>query len=99
MEKSKSGNIVPVPIVKLASHNPDEMIAEIRLLTLREMEELFPDCEILRERFLGIFTKSYIAFRPAPVRMERDQAAETEQVSETSGLEPATARTSLLRLI
>ena len=28
----------------------------------REMRELFPDCEILREKFLG-FTKSYVAVR------------------------------------
>jgi hypothetical protein len=34
----------------------------IRLLTFREMRELFPDCEILRERFLGL-TKSFVALR------------------------------------
>lgn len=39
-----------------------EMISEIRLLTYREMKELFPDCLILRERVLGI-TKSYVAVR------------------------------------
>jgi hypothetical protein len=38
-----------------------------RLLTRREMEELFPGCEILTERFLG-FAKSFVAVRrpPAP---------------------------------
>jgi Methyltransferase domain len=41
-----------------------EFVDELRLLTYREMQELFPDCEIRRERFLGL-TKSYIAVRPA----------------------------------
>jgi SAM-dependent methyltransferase len=41
----------------------DEVIAEIRLLSVKEFQTLFPKCEILRERFLGIFTKSYIAVR------------------------------------
>lgn len=40
-----------------------ETVDEIRLLRYREMQELFPDCQILRERFLGVLTKSYIAFR------------------------------------
>lgn len=43
----------------------DAILAEIRLLTMAEMRELFPDCEIHRERFLGIFTKSYTAVRDA----------------------------------
>lgn len=43
----------------------DSFLEEVRLLTLSEMQALFPDCTILRERFLGT-TKSYIAFRPAP---------------------------------
>jgi predicted SAM-dependent methyltransferase len=39
-----------------------EIVDEVRLLTYREIELLFPDCQILRERLLG-FTKSYIAVR------------------------------------
>jgi len=35
---------------------------ELRLLTYRELRELFPDCEIHRERWLGM-TKSFIAIR------------------------------------
>ncbi len=38
-------------------------IDEFRLLSLAEFKSLFPDCTILRERFLGLFTKSYIAYR------------------------------------
>ncbi|HVY70666.1 MAG TPA: methyltransferase type 11, partial [Verrucomicrobiae bacterium] len=41
----------------------ESVVQEIRLLSFGEVRELFPDCEIYRERFLGIFTKSYIAFR------------------------------------
>ena len=40
----------------------DEIVREIRLVSYREMEELFPDCEIRRERFL-LLTKSYTAVR------------------------------------
>jgi ubiquinone/menaquinone biosynthesis C-methylase UbiE len=39
-----------------------EIVDEVRLLTYREFQQLFPDCRILRERFLGL-TKSYIALR------------------------------------
>jgi hypothetical protein len=40
----------------------ENLLNEIRLLNHREMQELFPDCEIRREKFFG-FTKSYIAIR------------------------------------
>lgn len=40
----------------------DRIAAEIRLLTKDEMRELFPDAEIIHERFPGI-TKSIIAYR------------------------------------
>lgn len=43
----------------------EAFLDEVRLLTLEEMRALFPDCTILRERFLGL-TKSYIAVRTAP---------------------------------
>jgi hypothetical protein len=39
-----------------------EIVDEVRLLTYREMRQLFPDCLILKERVFGI-TKSYIAIR------------------------------------
>ena len=47
------------------------MISNTRLLKKRELKELFPDCEILTERLLGVLPKSYIAVRkddPAPAR-------------------------------
>lgn len=40
----------------------DDFLAEVRLLNYQEMRELFPDCVIIREKFMG-FTKSYIAVR------------------------------------
>jgi hypothetical protein len=44
----------------------EDFLATTRLLTYREMQELFPDCQILVEKFAGI-TKSYIAYRPLSV--------------------------------
>lgn len=43
----------------------DAFLAEVRLLNAAEMRQLFPDCVIVRETFLGL-TKSYIAHRPSP---------------------------------
>ncbi|MGA3286515.1 MAG: methyltransferase domain-containing protein [Bacteroidota bacterium] len=40
----------------------DGFLRERRLLSLREMKILFPDCRIVKERFL-FMTKSYIAVR------------------------------------
>lgn len=40
----------------------DDFLRQTRLLGYQEMRELFPDCEIRRERFLGL-TKSYVAVR------------------------------------
>lgn len=46
----------------------DANVEEIRLVNFKEMRELFPDCEIRREKALFL-TKSYIAVRrPAPKR-------------------------------
>ncbi|MEO6807231.1 MAG: class I SAM-dependent methyltransferase [Edaphobacter sp.] len=39
-----------------------EIIDEVRLLTYKDVRQLFPDCQILRERVFGL-TKSYIAVR------------------------------------
>jgi hypothetical protein len=38
------------------------IVEEVRLLTSAEVKNLFPDCQILKERFCGL-TKSYIAVR------------------------------------
>ncbi len=51
-------------IARPSQEQVDATVDEIRLLTHRQMRELFPDCEILRERVLGL-TKSYIAVRVA----------------------------------
>lgn len=40
----------------------EQILDEIRLLSFQEFQDLFPDCIILRERFMGM-TKSYIAVR------------------------------------
>jgi hypothetical protein len=42
-----------------------KLVQEVRLLNFREMKELFPDCEIYRERVFG-FVKSLIAIRRVP---------------------------------
>jgi hypothetical protein len=41
----------------------DSMVDTTRLLRKSEMKQLFPDCQIVVERTLGIFPKSYIAVR------------------------------------
>ena len=40
-----------------------EMVETTRLLSRREMKELFPDCRLLTERLWGVFPKSYVAVR------------------------------------
>jgi hypothetical protein len=39
-----------------------QLAEELRLLSFKEMKELFPDCEICREKWFGL-TKSFIAIR------------------------------------
>ncbi len=43
----------------------DRMLGELRLLDYATFRELFPDCEIRRERFFG-FTKAFVAVRIEP---------------------------------
>lgn len=50
-------------ITKPSTEQIAATVDEIRLLTFEEMTELFPDCEIRREKVLGFFTKSFIAIR------------------------------------
>jgi len=45
----------------------DEMVFSIRLLTYREMRQLFPDCTILTEYLLPMIPKSYIAVRTGKI--------------------------------
>lgn len=40
----------------------DEFVEEVRLITRKEMQQLFPDCKIVVERVVGL-PKSYIAIR------------------------------------
>lgn len=51
-------------LTKPSADRVEEMLSDIRLLTYREMKQLFPDCLILKERVLGL-TKSYVAVRPS----------------------------------
>jgi len=49
-------------ITKPTPAQVEDFLNEVRLLKHHEMQELFPDCEIYREKVMGI-TKSYIAIR------------------------------------
>jgi hypothetical protein len=49
-------------IARPSGEQVERFVRDTRLLSLREMRALFPDCEIRRERFLGL-TKSYVAIR------------------------------------
>lgn len=46
-------------MMKADQKQVDLTLSRIRLLTYSELKELFPDCEIIREKFLGL-TKSFI---------------------------------------
>jgi len=39
-----------------------DLLNEVRLLSYKEFKDLFPDCKIYKEKFMG-FTKSFIAVR------------------------------------
>jgi len=49
-------------ITKPSNDKIENMINTTRLLTKKELIELFPDCKILKEKFL-FFSKSYIVYR------------------------------------
>jgi SAM-dependent methyltransferase len=50
-----------------------EFLGTIRLLTAAEMRALFPDCEIIVERFLGM-PKSYVAVRRTALKPQAAQS-------------------------
>ncbi len=52
-------------VKKPSPQEVEAFLSEVRLLTLDDMQALFPDCQILRERVLGL-TKSFIAVRFVP---------------------------------
>ncbi len=49
-------------VSKPSSRQIENFLDTTRLLSHAELKRLFPDCEIVRERFLG-FTKSFVAVR------------------------------------
>lgn len=49
-------------VTKPTPKQVEDFLNEVRLLTYREMQELFPDCRIVRERFCGL-TKCFVAVR------------------------------------
>jgi hypothetical protein len=57
-------------LTKPTPQQVEDFLGEIRLLSKHEMNELFPDCEIIHERVVGL-TKSFIAVRGSEVRKSR----------------------------
>ena len=63
-------------LVRPSQARIDALLDELRLLDHDEMQQLFPDCEIRRERFLGL-TKAYVAVRPPPAAVGLDDGGES----------------------
>lgn len=59
----------------------DAVLNEIRLLKRHEVQELFPDATVERERLLGV-TKSWIAVRQVRPSLLGDPAGQTKENSE-----------------
>ena len=51
-------------ITRPSKETVDKLVDTIRLLSKKEIQELFPDCQIIEEKF-WFFTKSYIACKKA----------------------------------
>lgn len=49
-------------IVKPSKKRIEDFLNEVRLLSYKEFKDLFPDCKIYKEKFMG-FSKSFIAIR------------------------------------
>ena len=49
-------------ITRPSQASVDRMLGELRLLDFATFRALFPDCEIRRERFMGV-TKAFVAVR------------------------------------
>jgi len=49
--------------VRPSADEVEGFLDEVRLLTFRELEILFPQCTITKEKFLFVFTKSYTVYR------------------------------------
>ena len=49
-------------IIRPSPKEVEDFLQEVRLLSLKEMKELFPDCTIVKEKFCFL-TKAYIAVR------------------------------------
>jgi hypothetical protein len=57
-------------IERLTSEQIDFLVDTTRLLCKSDMQQLFPDCEIITERLLWIIPKSYIAIRNVSPKSE-----------------------------
>lgn len=71
---------------KPSKEEVDEMVDNTRLLTKREMKQLFPDCEIKVERMLGVIPKSYIAVRSTPITKSTPSIVHAEDAIERDAM-------------